>query len=141
MDKTVAINFQLLGGIWILQTLPTVVGGLFTRWAHRWALLAGWAAGMTYGTWHAADVRNPLTHARFGGSSDAIPWIGRTGYIGLTAVVLNLLVVVVLTVALRLCKVPDGADETRVGDFTADVDGPVTGAAPEPEPPLAAETL
>ncbi len=50
MDKTVAINFQLLGGIWILQTFPALVGGLFTRWFHRWALLAGWAVGMVYGT-------------------------------------------------------------------------------------------
>jgi SSS family solute:Na+ symporter len=140
MDKTVAINFQLLGGIWILQTLPTVVGGLFTRWAHRWALLAGWVAGMTYGTWHAYDVKS-ATQAHFGGSSDAIPWIGQTGYIGLTAVVLNLAVAVVLTVVLRLCEIPDGKDETRAGDFTADVDGPAAGAAPEPGPPLAAETL
>ncbi|HEX8496555.1 MAG TPA: sodium:solute symporter, partial [Actinomycetales bacterium] len=43
LDKQNAINFQLLGGIWILQTLPSLVFGLFTRWFHRWALLAGWA--------------------------------------------------------------------------------------------------
>ncbi|GAA3045781.1 hypothetical protein GCM10020000_26910 [Streptomyces olivoverticillatus] len=61
MDKTVAINFQLLGGIWILQTVPALVGGLFTRWCHRWALLAGWAAGMTYGTWRAYDT--PQRHS------------------------------------------------------------------------------
>ncbi|MDQ0753929.1 hypothetical protein QF034_008160 [Streptomyces africanus] len=41
---------QLLGGIWILQTFPALVGGLFTRWFHRSALLAGWAVGMIYGT-------------------------------------------------------------------------------------------
>src|SRR5215212_119083 len=51
MDKTVAINFQLLGGIWILQTFPALVGGLFTRWFHRWALLAGWAVGMVVALW------------------------------------------------------------------------------------------
>ena len=44
LDRTAAINFQLLGGIWILQTLPAVVIGLYTRWFHRWALLLGWAA-------------------------------------------------------------------------------------------------
>ncbi|MEV7028290.1 monocarboxylate uptake permease MctP, partial [Kitasatospora sp. NPDC093558] len=59
MDKTVAINFQLLGGVWILQTFPALVGGLFTRWFHRWALLAGWAAGMAYGTWTAYGVATP----------------------------------------------------------------------------------
>src|SRR3954447_17650922 len=37
-----AIDLQLLGGVWILQTLPAIVFGLFTRWLHSWALLAGW---------------------------------------------------------------------------------------------------
>jgi solute:Na+ symporter, SSS family len=45
-----AINLQLLGGIWILQTFPAVALGLFTRWWHRSALLAGWAVGMVVGT-------------------------------------------------------------------------------------------
>ena len=56
MDKQNAINFQLLGGIWILQTLPSVVFGLYTRWFHRWALLAGWAVAMVYGTVKAYNV-------------------------------------------------------------------------------------
>src|SRR5205807_5859113 len=30
------IYFQLLGGIWILQTLPSVFLGLYTRWFNRW---------------------------------------------------------------------------------------------------------
>jgi SSS family solute:Na+ symporter len=41
-----AITLQLLGGVWILQTLPPVVVGLYTRWFHRHALVLGWAAGM-----------------------------------------------------------------------------------------------
>ena len=40
-----AIELQLLGGVWILQTLPSIVIGLYTRWLHRWALVAGWAVG------------------------------------------------------------------------------------------------
>ena len=35
MDKQNAINFQLLGGIWILQTFPAIVFGLYARWFHR----------------------------------------------------------------------------------------------------------
>src|SRR5260370_23564293 len=35
------INFQLLGRIWILQTLPSVFLGLYTHWFNRWALLIG----------------------------------------------------------------------------------------------------
>ncbi len=50
LDKQNAINFQLLGGVWILQTILAIVAGLYTRWFHRWALLAGWAAAMVYGT-------------------------------------------------------------------------------------------
>ncbi|MFE1773947.1 monocarboxylate uptake permease MctP [Streptomyces sp. NPDC059008] len=120
MDKTVAINFQLLGGIWILQTMPALVGGLFTRWFHRWALLTGWAAGMLYGTLAAYGVASP-TQAHFGGSSKEIPGIGEIGYIGLTAFVLNVVVTVVLTFALKAVKAPEGVDETSPGDYTADV--------------------
>ncbi|GAA0455416.1 sodium:solute symporter family protein [Streptomyces olivaceiscleroticus] len=119
MDKTVAINFQLLGGIWILQTMPALVGGLFTRWFHRWALLAGWAVGMVYGTVAAYGVASP-TQKHFGGSNAEIPGIGEIGYIGLTAFVLNVLVTVVLTVVLRAAKAPAGVDETSPEDYTAD---------------------
>jgi SSS family solute:Na+ symporter len=123
MDKTVAINLQLLGGIWILQTFPALVGGLFTRWFHRWALLAGWAVGMVYGTLAAYGVASP-TQAHFGGSAKKIPGIGEIGYIGLTAFVLNIVVTVVLTFVLKALKAPEGTDETRPGDYTADAGDP-----------------
>ncbi|WP_030421698.1 monocarboxylate uptake permease MctP [Streptomyces sp. NRRL F-5065] len=123
MDQTVAINFQLLGGIWILQTFPALVGGLFTRWFHRWALLAGWAVGMVYGTVAAYGVASP-TQKHFGGSAKEIPGIGEIGYIGLTAFVLNVLVTVVATVLFKAAGAPEGVDETRPGDYTADVGDP-----------------
>ncbi len=135
MDKTVAINFQLLGGIWILQTFPAIVGGLFTRWFHRWALLAGWLCGMVYGTWAAWTVPG-VTQAHFGGSSKLMPFIGQMGYIGVTAIVINLVVTVVLTFVLKAAGAPDGRDETVVSDYTADDAGPVGPAAP----PVAAGT-
>ncbi|MCA1222646.1 monocarboxylate uptake permease MctP [Streptomyces sp. 8L] len=119
MDQTVAINFQLLGGIWILQTMPAIVSGLFTRWFHRWALLVGWAAGMVYGTLAAYGVASP-TQKHFGGSSAEIPGIGQIGYIGMTAFVLNILVSVVLTFVFRAFKAPEGVDETAAGDYVAD---------------------
>ncbi|WP_447039906.1 monocarboxylate uptake permease MctP [Streptomyces sp. DSM 118878] len=134
MDKTVAINFQLLGGIWILQTMPALVGGLFTRWFHRWALLAGWAVGMLYGTLAAYGVASP-SQKHFGGSSDEIPGIGEIGYIGLTAFVLNVVVTVVLTFVLRAMKAPDGIDETSPEDYTADAGDP--GVATELPPATA----
>lgn len=123
MDKTVAINFQLLGGIWILQTMPALVGGLFTRWFHRWALLAGWAVGMVYGTLAAYGVASP-TQKHFGGSAKEIPGIGEIGYIGLTAFVMNVVVTVVLTFVLKALKAPEGVDETSAADYTADAGDP-----------------
>ncbi|CUW29294.1 monocarboxylate uptake permease MctP [Streptomyces reticuli] len=139
MDKTVAINFQLLGGIWILQTFPALVGGLFTRWFHRWALLAGWAVGMVYGTAAAYGVASP-TQRHFGGSSAEIPCIGQIGYIGLTAFVLNVLVTVALTFVLRAAKAPEGIDVTSPGDYTADADAAGAQAAPTLRPVVSPAT-
>ena len=45
-----AIQLQLLGGIWIIQTLPAVMLGAYTRWFNDWALLVGWAVGTFAGT-------------------------------------------------------------------------------------------
>ena len=51
-----AIQLQLLGGIWIIQTLPAVMIGLYTRWFNSWALLIGWAAATFAGTYMAVAV-------------------------------------------------------------------------------------
>lgn len=125
LDKQNAINFQLLGGIWILQTFPAVVLGLYTRWLHRWALLAGWAVGMVYGTWQAYNVANPragINH--FGGSLAETPVFGQLGYIAMTAFVINLVVAVVGTFVLQAVKAPSGDDETIRGDYFADAGDP-----------------
>ena len=118
IDKQFSINLQLLGGIWILQTFPAIVSGLFSKWFHPWALLAGWAAGMAYGTWTAYGVAVAgKPHSHFGGSSAAIPLIGQIGYVGVTAFVLNLAVAVVGTLLLRAAKAPGGRDETVPADY------------------------
>ena len=102
LDKQNALNFQLLGGVWILQTLPAIVFGLFTRWFHRWALLAGWAAGMIYGTVVAYGFCTAV-HAR-GRSRTRWPSCrasASAGYIGLTALAINIVVAIVLTAIFR----------------------------------------
>ncbi len=124
MDQTTAINLQLLGGIWILQTFPAVVAGLYTRWFDRWALLAGWAVGIVFGTVSAYNVVNPVTHAHFGGSLAPIPGTGFSVYIAITAFALNLIVAAVLTLVLRALKVPAGQDKTRPSDYGADETDP-----------------
>jgi SSS family solute:Na+ symporter len=132
LDRTLAINFQLLGGIWMLQTFPTIVFGLFTRWFHRWALLAGWAVAMVYGTVKAYQVINPATGKHFGGSAAEIPFLsGRNGYIALTAFILNLLIALVLTIILRAVKAPAGTDSTEPEDYWADEGDPRVTPLPE----------
>jgi SSS family solute:Na+ symporter len=127
LPKTFSINLQLLGGIWILQTFPAIVGGLFTRWFHRYALLAGWATGMIFGTVAAYKVATPTT-SHWAGSVDTI-W-GHTFYIGLSAIVLNLVVSVVLTLIFRAARVPEGTDETSPQEYRADpVEAPASAPA------------
>ncbi|MET8571658.1 sodium:solute symporter [Streptomyces sp. NPDC004783] len=45
-----AINLHLLGAVWVLQILPSIVLGLLHRTPHRVSLLSGWLLGMLVGT-------------------------------------------------------------------------------------------
>jgi SSS family solute:Na+ symporter len=81
---TDVINFQLAGGVWMLQTLPAVFLALYVPWLNRWAVAAGWLAGIVWGTvMLAQEGFSTSTHAVFG-------W---TLYIALAAVVANVVVV------------------------------------------------
>jgi SSS family solute:Na+ symporter len=113
-----AINFQLLGGVWILQTFPAIVFGLFTRWFHRWALLIGWAVGMITGTYMSYLQSSPAT-SHFG-SSIYLLHVGSHvygGYAALYAFVLNIVVTVVLTVVFNAMKLAKGTDATAEADY------------------------
>ncbi|HEX3004812.1 MAG TPA: sodium:solute symporter [Angustibacter sp.] len=131
LDKTLALNFQLLGGVWILQTFPAIVFGLYTRWFHRWALLGGWAVAMVYGTITAYQQINPATGKHFGSSVAAIDIIGKSGYIALTAFVINVVVAAVLTLVFRAIKAPAGEDVTVARDYKADAGDPSVHDIPE----------
>ena len=108
-----AINLQLLGGVWIIQTLPSIVIGLYTRWMHRWALLIGWAMGMLSGTAMAVSQNfSSVYPLQLGGLT--IP-----GYAALYAFILNLVVSIVLTWVFNAASVAAGRDETAALDYTA----------------------
>ncbi len=124
MDQSAAINMQLLGGIWILQTFPSIVAGLYTRWFHRWALFAGWAVGIIYGTVAAYNVINPATKAHFGGSIAVIPGTDIPVYIAVVAFALNLIVAALLTLVFRAMKLAEGKDITRSSDYGANENDP-----------------
>jgi SSS family solute:Na+ symporter len=109
-----AIQLQLLGGIWIIQTLPAVMLGVYTRWFNAWALLVGWAAGTFAGTAMAVAAHlTPAYPLTLGGYT--LP-----GYSAFYTVILNLLLAVVLTPlfnALSAGRTP--ADETLAADYFA----------------------
>ncbi|MEV4704991.1 monocarboxylate uptake permease MctP [Actinoplanes sp. NPDC049316] len=129
LDPQFSIDLQLIGGIIILQTGPAVALGLFIRWLHRWALIAGWAAGMAMGMWMLYNIPNAATGRKhFGGSAFLLSDLGfdsqKTIYVGFVAVAVNLLVAVVVTLILRAAKTPDGMDHTTPDDYFADEGDP-----------------
>jgi len=117
LPHTFAINLQLLGGVWILQVFPMLVAGLFTRWFDRYALLLGWLAGMVFGTIAAYKSASP-TVSHWASSSDIE--LGHSVYIGFSALLINVVIAVILTLIFRAAKVPQGADETLPHQYTMD---------------------
>lgn len=128
-----AIEFQLIGGVVVIEILPAVVLGLYTRWFHRWALVGGWIVGMglsVYMLW----ITPGKTAAHFGGASFTLSHLGlhttATIWTGIVGLVANLLVATVLT--LVFSRLPRGTDETSEGDYEVEsfVEGPQVAAEP-----------
>ena len=113
-----AINLQLLGGVWIVQTLPTVIFGLFTRWFRPAALFLAWVVGMTTGT--AMVISQKLTAVfplHIGGQTFS-------SYAAVNALLLNLVIATVFTLTLDALGQHEGRDETSPSDY-ADSDSGV----------------
>jgi SSS family solute:Na+ symporter len=109
-----AIQLQLLGGIWIIQTLPAVMLGAYTRWFNPWALLVGWAVGTYTGTAMAISVKLVPTFP--------LAFAGHTfpGYTAFYTLILNLVLAIVLTPVFNaLGQRQRAADETLVTDYHA----------------------
>ena len=81
---------------------------------------------MIYGTLAAYNVSNATT-SHWAGSSDIV--FGHSIYIGITAIIINVVIAVVLTPILRAARVPEGPDETLPHQYTADPE-----QAPAPVP-------
>ena len=107
-----AIELQLLGGVWILQVLPAVVGGLFTRFFHGPALLWGWLAGMAVGTAMVGSLglRSSIYPLHFAGHVYNV-------YAALPALAINLLVAGGVSLVLKISGRAPAKDLTggRVG--------------------------
>jgi solute:Na+ symporter, SSS family len=132
IDPQYAIDLQLIGGVIILQTLPAVAIALYTRWLHRWALIAGWVVGLAWGMILLYQIPNPASgKLHFGGSALALdklnilgwqPFEGSTVqvYVGFVALIANLLVAVIVTLVIRRMNVSNGTDETTGEDYHVD---------------------
>jgi SSS family solute:Na+ symporter len=108
-----AIQLQLLGGIWIIQTLPAVMFGAYTRWFNSWALLVGWAAGTFTGTAMAVAVHLTAAYPlAFGGYT--FP-----GYTAFYTLLLNLVIAIVLTPLFNAMGSRAVIDETVAADYLA----------------------
>jgi SSS family solute:Na+ symporter len=143
LDTQYSIDLQLIGGVIILQTLPAVALGVFTRWFHRGGLVAGWVFGMSFGMWMLYTVPNPASkRLHFGGSAFKLSELGFdtkwTIYAGFLAVGLNLIVAALVTLGLRAGNVPDGEDSTRPEDYTAERGDPGVQEELEPVAPTGA---
>jgi SSS family solute:Na+ symporter len=94
-----ALDLQLLGGLWIMQTLPALIFGLFFNWFRAPALLAGWAAGFLIGTWMAwTDGLKPLHTLTLGPTSVTL-------YVGLVALAINIVVAVLVNLVVPAPRV------------------------------------
>jgi SSS family solute:Na+ symporter len=92
-----AIELQLLGGVWILQVFPAVVGGLFSRFFHGPALLWGWLAGMATGTAMVGSLglRSSIYPLHFAGHVYGV-------YAALPALAVNLGVAAVVSLMMKI---------------------------------------
>ena len=108
-----AIQLQLLGGIWIIQTLPAIVLGLYTRWLDHRGLLIGWFAGIAVGTWMAASTGFKSSVFALHIGSLTMP-----GYAALYSLFINLLVAVLVTALVKVLGMQPRSDATQPEDYS-----------------------
>ena len=107
-----AITLQLLGGIWMSQTFPSVILGLFTRWLNPYALFIGWAAGIGLGTWMVSTTNFNSSIYPLDAGVLTVP-----GYAALYAMIVNLALTYGLTPFLNRIAATRGTDETVPTDY------------------------
>lgn len=128
---TFSINFQLLGGIWILNIFPAVYLGLYTNWFHPKALIIGWVAGMVLGTWLALTQHFASVYPfQFGTATIPV-------YSAVIAFLANIALSYGLTLLFNTLGVAAGRDTTRPTDFE---EQPVAGIT-LPQPSFTAQPL
>ncbi len=102
VPETYSIQLQLLGGILIVQTLPPVFIGLYTKWLNKNALIAGWFVGTVSGIYFVLQAN--AGHA-------IVTTFMKTPYgllyVALVALLLNLAVTVLWSAVAGALKAPE----------------------------------
>ncbi|MDE3021080.1 MAG: sodium:solute symporter [Pseudomonadota bacterium] len=112
LPQQYAIQLQLLGGIWIIQTLPAIIFGLYSHWLDYRALLAGWAIGLFTGTGMAASLHFKSSIYPLHVGSLTFPV-----YAALYSLIINIITVVFLTYLVRKLRLKPGKDQTQDSDY------------------------
>jgi SSS family solute:Na+ symporter len=112
IPNTDAVQFQLLGGMWIIQTFPAIALSVFTRFFNGWALLIGWAIGIISATYLVS-----LNH--FVGATYPFHILGYTipSYIAFATVLLNAVIAAILSPPLNAAMPDRAKDETTALDY------------------------
>lgn len=115
LPQQYAIQLQLLGGIWIIQTLPAIIVGLYTRWFDHRALLLGWFCGIASGTWmvwtlHFKGAIFPLYFLHY-----TIP-----GYAAVYSLVINFIVTISMTYVVKMLGLAPSLDKTQAKDYLSE---------------------
>jgi len=110
--EKLAITLQLIGGIWVIQTLPAVLLGLYTRWLHPQALLLGWAAGIAAATAMVAanGFQGVIYVLRYG------DWTAPC-YAAVSSLLVNVVVTVVLSFVFNTFVRGPARDATTAQDY------------------------
>jgi SSS family solute:Na+ symporter len=109
LDLPYALQLQLLGGVWMIQTLPPLLLPLYTRLFNGWALLIGWGVGIAFGTYLASQsgFKAAVYTLNIGGV--AVPC-----FIAIIALVANIVVSVVLSLLFKATPQPTSTSTAAV---------------------------
>jgi len=112
IPNTYAVQLQLLGGMWIIQTFPAIAVSVFTRFFNGWALLIGWAVGIITATYLVT-----LNH--FVGATYPFHIFGYVipSYIAFATVILNAAIAAILSLPLNAMASDKTKDVTSVADY------------------------
>lgn len=91
LPQEYAVQTQLLGGIWVIQTVPAIILSLYFPWLKSSGLIAGLLAGLALGTWMAATQGFTATFPLPVGGSTLV------GYSAFYALIVNIVVTVAVS--------------------------------------------